>query len=281
MMAVFSISALLAQGTSEPLHYTYPGGTPRTAPVAEHKASSEPISAAVPIPAAMHFCAQHCLTFTLERDGTLVNRTNLPGQSGEKRVFKIESFTPESVVIHRTDYGSFPGDGIMTGRMQYGNNTAYGQGWAISWGAHLNDLPESDQDRAQREGIPTAAQQQISPLALFLGLVLGGSDGGGDPASRISSLADQVDAAKNACYSHTGRSGQPANDSSCDRQRALERQLSEARADLREEIENLTEAHDKLASECNAGDKESCEKQQKVDAQLAKDRQSQFGGIFQ
>lgn len=240
---------------------------------------------AIPLPPVLHFCAQHCLTFTREQDGTLVNRTNLPGQSNEKRVFKIESFTPDSVIIHRTDYGSFPGEGTMTGRMQYGNSSAVGNGWAISWGKELDQLPKDDQERAIRAGIPSAPQQQAPPLALLFGVMAGigasGGSSGGDLPGRISSLEDQEAAARDDCYRHTGRSGQPANDSSCDRQRSLESQLSEARGDLREEIQNLTDARNKLAPQCNAGNQEACEKQKQVDAQLARDRQFAFGNIFQ
>ena len=70
-------------------------------------------------------------------DGTLVDRTNLPGQSNMKRVLKIEKFTPEAVVIHRIDTGSNPADGMMRGRMQYGNSSATDGHWIISWGESL------------------------------------------------------------------------------------------------------------------------------------------------
>jgi hypothetical protein len=111
-----------------------------------------------PLPPAMHFCAQHCLTFTLE-NGQYTNYTNLPGQQNEKRVFRIERFTRESVIIHRTDYGSFPGSGVYTGKMSDDGNSLSGNGWKITWGAALNSIPGSDEERSQI----AARQRQTNP----------------------------------------------------------------------------------------------------------------------
>lgn len=127
-----------------------------------------------PIPDVMHFCAAHCLTFTLEKDGKLHNYTNLPGQHDEHRVLAIEKFTPDAVVIHRTDKGSHPGDGMMNGRMQYGNSSASGENWTISWGEALASLPADDNERAMRAGVQfpqsSIAEQNMSMLELLLGL---------------------------------------------------------------------------------------------------------------
>jgi hypothetical protein len=135
----------------------------------------------VAIPDELHFCAQHCLTFTREKDGTLVNHTNLPGQHDEKRVFVIEKFTSDSVVIRRTDTGSNPGGGVMTGSMQYGNSSALGQGWTISWGKELNQLPGSDEERAMTAGgqgqpqMGSQGQQNLEMFQLFMGLFSSGA----------------------------------------------------------------------------------------------------------
>jgi len=105
--------------------------------------------AAQSLPSVMHFCAQHCLTFTWE-NGQYTNYTNLPGQSGEKRVLTVESFTRESVILHRTDYGSYPGTGVMTGQISSeGNSIVNGLSngtspFKLTWGTALNSIPGSD-----------------------------------------------------------------------------------------------------------------------------------------
>jgi hypothetical protein len=238
----------------------------------------------IPIPSVMHFCAQHCVTFTRQQDGTLVNYTNMAGQYNVKRVLTVEKFTPESVIIHRKDTGSHPGESMMVGRMGPGNTTASGQNWQLSWGDALDRLPESDLARAQRQGIP-APETQASPFALLFGLLVGeGNSGdsysGGDLPGRISSLQDQWERAKSDCFRATARSGQPPNASSCDRQKTLDYQLDEARGELRDEINTLMEAHNTLAQDCNAGNNDACERQKQVDAQLSRDRQFNFTSVF-
>lgn len=184
VMAAVSVSALLAQSqsTSEPapkLVYTYRGDPEHRVYEATDEHSS-PTTKAVPIPTVMHFCAQHCLAFTLQKDGSLVNESLLMGQRNVRRVFRVVSFTPESVVIDRTDYGDFPGHGTMKGKMQDGRLTAYGEGWAISWGNDLDVLPKSDQDRDMRAGVQpqmSQAQQNMSMAEFLLGLFSGVSSG--------------------------------------------------------------------------------------------------------
>ena len=114
-------------------------------------------------PRVLHLCAQHCVTFTYE-NGVLVNYTNLEGQSDVKRVLSIERFTPQSVIIHRVDYGSHPLSQIYTGRMGPGNNSLEGPGWKMTWGTGLADLPGSDEERAARaRGEHPAARSMTNP----------------------------------------------------------------------------------------------------------------------
>ena len=108
------------------------------------------------LPSVMHFCAQHCLTLTLE-NGKFTNYTNLPGQWNEKRVFAVEKFTRESVIIHRSDTGSNPGTALYTGRMSDGGNSVSGDGWKITWGAALNTLPGSGATRPPQNQGPTVS----------------------------------------------------------------------------------------------------------------------------
>src|ERR1700687_3190805 len=51
---------------------------------------------------------------------------HLPGQWNEKRVFAVESFTRESFIIHRTDYGSYPLTATYIGLMSDDGNSVSG-----------------------------------------------------------------------------------------------------------------------------------------------------------
>jgi hypothetical protein len=204
VMAVLSVSALLAQSQDQPLHYCYGGGpncTPRqsTPPATETKLPQTQQPEEIRIPFVLHFCAAHCLTFNLEPDGTLVNYTNLPAQTNMKRVLRIQEFTPDSVVIHRTDTGNYPGDGMMRGRMLYGNRRAKGDGWEISWGEALDVLPADDEARAMREGTlpPTGmslSDENLEMLRLFFGMFAGSGSGSGsgsgDSSARYKGLKE-------------------------------------------------------------------------------------------
>jgi hypothetical protein len=103
-------------------------------------------------PSVMHFCAAHCLTFTWE-NGVYTNYTNLPGQSAERRVLTIESFTRSSVVLRRADTGSNPMTATMRGQMAAdGNSVVNGMSdgtspFKLAWGAALHTLPGSDEER--------------------------------------------------------------------------------------------------------------------------------------
>jgi hypothetical protein len=67
-----------------------------SAPFAHSRGSQNPSAAQdepaygpdgpLPVPTELHFCALHCLTFTLQKDGKLHNYTNLPDQRNEDRV---------------------------------------------------------------------------------------------------------------------------------------------------------------------------------------------------
>ena len=141
----------------------------------------------------MHFCASHCLTFTLE-NGQYTNYSSVGSQRpGQKRVFKVESFTPESVIIRRTDYGDYPSTNLYTGPMGDNGNSLTGNGWKITWGTALNALPQSDEERAarcaggQQQWCPGApppsvhraqAQQDNQNIGLLMLLLLGAMSGG-------------------------------------------------------------------------------------------------------
>lgn len=129
-----------------------------------------------------------------------------------------------------------------------------------------------------------ASQRQVSPLALLFGLFLSSGDGAGsgsgDIAQRISSLERQLDSARDKCNEQINRT-RGRESSYCDSRDHLQNLIAEAHGELMTEIQELIEAHNQLAADCGNGNKEACDKQQKVDARIASDRQFQFNSIFQ
>lgn len=104
----------------------------------------------------LHFCAQHCATFTLE-NGRYV-RTAGGANNGSFTVMMIEKFTPDLVNIHRTDTGRFPGSAEYSGHPADNGTTLSGNGWKITWGDSLNTIPGSDEERARRAQQAAATQ---------------------------------------------------------------------------------------------------------------------------
>jgi hypothetical protein len=119
------------------------------------------------IPSVLHLCAQHCVTFTREND-QLTNYTIFPGQRNVKRVMVVERFTPESVVIRRTDTGSHPLTVVYSGRMSSDGNSLPGAGWKMTWGAALDSLPGSDEERDRRKAPAQTAAPSAKPSAPVL-----------------------------------------------------------------------------------------------------------------
>jgi len=113
------------------------------------------------LPSMMHFRGQHSLTFILE-NGQYINYSTLQGQRpGQKRVLTIEKFTPELIVLHRTDYGDYPSTTVYSGKPGDNGNSLSGSGWKLTWGSALNDLPGCDAEW-DRTGICQQTQSQIS-----------------------------------------------------------------------------------------------------------------------
>lgn len=91
-------------------------------------------------PLVMHFCAQYCKTLVWE------NGRYVHGSNGVFDIWTVESFTPASVIIHRTDVNGF--GGVYTGQMSpEGNRIINGtfngrpDGYKLTWGTALNTIP--------------------------------------------------------------------------------------------------------------------------------------------
>jgi hypothetical protein len=168
--------ALSAQGQEKPHSYA--------APEAEQAKPSSPL------PPAMHFCALHCATFTLD-NGLYVKSA---GGVGGTTVMKIEKFTPESVIIHRTDtdMGQFNGTHVYSAPMDASGNGFRGENWRMTWGAGLNDIPGTEKELIERAGGQqlSPAQSNMMLLQFLFALFSGGGDSGSseprkDPRSMI------------------------------------------------------------------------------------------------
>jgi hypothetical protein len=119
------------------------------------------------LPKVMHWCSQHCMTLIWE-NGHYTNAAT-PG----KTVLTVDSFTQGSVLMHRTDYGSYPGKAVLTGRISnQGNAIVDGTiAWTYhpccglssgafnaAWGAALDTVPGSDEDRDRGHRAPEPEQ---------------------------------------------------------------------------------------------------------------------------
>ena len=116
----------------------------------------------VPIPTVVHFCALHC--------GTLVwDKTHFTGPSDPGgSVWFIESFTRNSVIIHRTDYRPRPYTAVYRATISPDGNTIDGNGFKFAWGTALNSIPGTGDPNPAMfsrnlSQPPEAPAQRISP----------------------------------------------------------------------------------------------------------------------
>jgi hypothetical protein len=126
----------------------------KLASIASSKSSKPQASVPQGPPNVMHWCSGGCFVLIGE-NGHYVNPSNTPYVGN---IYTVESFTPESVIMHRTDYGQIPGNAVLTGRISAdGNSIVNGTikwtyhpccgvatlpFWA-AWGAAENSLPSS------------------------------------------------------------------------------------------------------------------------------------------
>jgi hypothetical protein len=111
------------------------------------------------VPLVMHWCALHCMTLVWKGDHYTI--ATEPGNS----VWTVESFTAESVILHRADLRPFPGKAVLSARISPQGNTivdgtitwtyhpccGLGSGtFNAAWGAALDTVPGSDRERARR-----------------------------------------------------------------------------------------------------------------------------------
>jgi hypothetical protein len=124
----------------------------------------------------IHWCAKHCITLVWQ-DGHYTNAKE-PGTSE----WLLDSFTKESFVMRRTDYqlktgtAIIGGKAVLSGRIsEQGNSVADGKitwtyhpccgtgtsPFTAAWGAALESVPGSDQDRDRAVQVPAQDQSEI------------------------------------------------------------------------------------------------------------------------
>ncbi len=109
-------------------------------------------------PSVMHWCAQHCSTWVWA-DGRYVGAGTTHPELTPDCGVTVESFTRESVVMHRTDCGQYPGKAVLTGKISNQGNTivngtitwTYHPCCGLSsgvfnaaWGTAIDSIPGSD-----------------------------------------------------------------------------------------------------------------------------------------
>jgi hypothetical protein len=124
-------------------------------------------STALTLPSTVHMCLmdnKDCATYEL-RNGKYYNFKNLAGQSDERRILTVQSFTPESIIFQRVDYGSYPltatiygnlsadGNRLENGMMRFTSfkNQPKNDEYPIemTWGTQLESLPGDVPDGPQ------------------------------------------------------------------------------------------------------------------------------------
>ena len=139
------------------------------------------------VPGVIHWCAQHCITL-IWQNGRYTNAM-APGTTE----WILDSFTRESFVMRRTDYQLKAGEtvvggkAVLSGRIsEQGNTIADGKitwtyhpccgtgtgTFTASWGAALDTVPGSDEERDHRLGAlspqPAAQTQNQVTIAVVL-----------------------------------------------------------------------------------------------------------------
>jgi hypothetical protein len=103
-------------------------------------------------PTIIHFCAQHCGSLILD-SGPPFDKPHY-GSEAAGSIWVVDNFTPESVIIRRTDSRPRPYSAVYTSRISSDGNSISGNGWKMVWGAALNTLPGSDAEREARGPSP-------------------------------------------------------------------------------------------------------------------------------
>jgi hypothetical protein len=125
------------------------------------------------LPPEMHFCAQQCADLKLEN-----GHYYIPGAYGNgTSIWTVESFTRESVILHRVDSTGFTAR--YTGKMSSAANSvinALANGsytFLLTWGAALNDIPDHGPGPHAPPVVRPTVVVPVMCVPWFFGLVCG------------------------------------------------------------------------------------------------------------
>src|ERR1700733_4671710 len=127
-------------------------------------------------PTVIHWCAQHCTTWTLDK-GAPFDKPHYGSRALGSTVI-VERFSRESVIMRRTDYRPYPGVALLAGRLsadgrsivngtiQWTYHPCCGLStgrYQAAWGAGLETVPGSDVERGRRMALCSATSAPNQP----------------------------------------------------------------------------------------------------------------------
>ena len=168
ILAALSIPALRAQVKTATAHQSSTGpsvgfGGPRP---------ELPVAADPPmrVPPVIHICIARCAPLMWDKD----HYVNFGPENTS--IYTVESFTRESIILHRTDKGHFPltatltgrvsddGNSIVNGRIVWTSGNSGSGPFRATWGSAILYPEQRDQDEGQRRmlTIPCDASSRVS-----------------------------------------------------------------------------------------------------------------------
>jgi len=121
-------------------------------------------------PSKLRFCGQHCFSYEWTQD-RYVSTNVVPGHPNWHSVLTVESFKPQSIILHRVDSenGKVGFTVTMTGRFSAAGNSIVNtamngtpNSWSLVWGDALTSIPGED-GPAQRQFVAQANSRGIEP----------------------------------------------------------------------------------------------------------------------
>lgn len=242
-------------------------------------------------PAVLHVCAVHCFTWYLTNDHKgYAGIPNYPGIADNSPGVVIESFTPDSVALNRTDPPNqwFPKGlkAVITGRISAaGNSLANGQiRWIagqsgtddvrMTWGSALDSL--AGQDAMLVQGRPSG------PLEDWINYLNSNfyeymKEHEPPPPRELNPqewayhLQSAVDLARQRCAASSFRRGVNDESYECHGYDAAREELAEAYDEMHEWLDQMNELNDQrvaLEPQCKAGKTEACTERDRLIAQM-------------
>lgn len=258
------------------------------------------------MPKTMQICVAVCANLEwLDNHYVVRNGNGVPSI-----VYEVESFTPQSILLKRTELKNNPAFGLTAeykGSFTEGAKAAQGTvdfkwpnhpgyphsaNWKATWGDAVatyarpprkpEERGDAEEAQAQSAQDERTRQVELGILGFFAGVLgatppSGGGSGAidGNASTRVAQLHSRVDELSSRCAvdlkNVTGV---------CDDAREAREDLAEANADLNREIDALKTQAGKLQKDCAEHVAGACQKLNQVKAKLESDIESRMSGIF-